>query len=113
MPGITGIIWKEPRLDGATVLDAMVECMVHERFYVSGTLLERALKVDAGWACLDGSYSDCLPVWNEAKDVCLILSGENFAEPPELAELVARGHVFNAENASALVHLYEDNGLDF
>ena len=66
-----------------------------------------------GWASLGGSFSDCLPVWNEAKDICLVFSGESFVEPFDLAELVARGHSFNRENASALVHLYEDKGLGF
>ena len=113
MPGITGIIWKETCRDNAAGLDAMVNCMAHERFYTSGTHLERGLGVEVGWACLDGSFSDCLPIWNEAKNVCLIFSGENVAEPSGLAELVAKGHLFNAENASAIVHLYEDKGLGF
>ncbi len=66
-----------------------------------------------GWACRGGSFSDCLPVWNEAKDVCLVFCGESFFEPSDLAQLVAKGHSFNPENASALVHLYEEKGLGF
>jgi asparagine synthase (glutamine-hydrolysing) len=54
-----------------------------------------------------------MPVWNETNDVCLIFSGENFADQSEIDHLRAQGHQFNPENATYLVHLYEEIGLKF
>jgi len=52
-------------------------------------------------------------VWNETRDVCLVFSGENFGDQSQIDELKAKGHRFNGENASYLVHLYEELGFDF
>ena len=52
-------------------------------------------------------------MWNEAENICLILTGENFADRANLDELKRKGHVFDEENASSLVHLYEEWGEDF
>src|SRR5947209_6886931 len=54
-----------------------------------------------------------MPVWNEKRDVCLVFSGEDFTDRSELEKLRARGHVFDLENASYLVHLYEEHGVKF
>jgi asparagine synthase (glutamine-hydrolysing) len=54
-----------------------------------------------------------MPVWNETKDVCVIFSGEDFTDPTEIGRLKAGGHECDSENASYLVHLYEEMGLKF
>jgi asparagine synthase (glutamine-hydrolysing) len=87
--------------------------MIHESFYKSFTIEDDKLGVYAGWVGIDGSFSDCMPVWNETHDACLIFSGENFTEGEVLSGLKTNGHGFEASNASYLIHLYEENGEGF
>jgi len=96
-----------------SAVDAMVKCMMHERFYTSGTYANEDLGLWTGWVCPKGTFSDCMPVWNERKDICLIFSGEDFADPAAIDALRANGHVFDRENASYLVHQYEEMGSGF
>jgi asparagine synthase (glutamine-hydrolysing) len=113
MPGIIGIIAKQSCQDNFTMLDSMVRCMMHERFYRSGTYVNARLGLWIGWICHDGSFSDCLPIWNEDKSVCLIFAGEVFAAQSDIERLRTDGHKFDSDNASYLVHLYEESGLKF
>jgi len=113
MPGIVGIIESAECRSEENALDSMIKCMFHEPFYESGTYVNRQLGLQIGWACHQSSFSDCMPVWNEKKDVCLIFFGEDFTDPDELKILKANGHNFDQENASYLVHLYEEKGIDF
>lgn len=91
----------------------MVDSMRHERFYSSGQLLEPRLELAVGWVCHQGSYSDCMPAWNEAHDVCLIFWGEHFGDPSEVQTLKAAGHSCSDSGATNLVHLYEEHGSRF
>jgi asparagine synthase (glutamine-hydrolysing) len=91
----------------------MVKCMMHRPFYRAGVSADQNLGLQCGWVCEAGSFADCLPVWNERRDVCLFFSGEEFAEQAELDRLRATGHDFDGRNASYLVHWYEEEGLSF
>ena len=91
MPGITGIIGKAPT-DRKAALGLLVKCMQHEPFYNFGSLLVDKLECAAGWVCHQGSFSDCMPAWNEARDICLVFWGEHFADASELQSLKAAGH---------------------
>jgi asparagine synthase (glutamine-hydrolysing) len=113
MPGITGIIGRKPRSENRAELEAMVASMTHEPFYTSGTLANERLGLWVGWTGFEGSFSDCMPVWNENKDVCLVFAGEEFTDAEQITTLRARGHLFDPENASYLVHLYEEKGPGF
>lgn len=113
MPGITGIIANSFSKAQADSLQVMVKRMMHEQFYSSGTYVNDWMGAGIGWACHRGSFSDCLPVWNETKDVCLFFSGEDHTDQPEIENLKASGHNFSPENASYLVHLYEQMGVKF
>ncbi len=113
MPGITGIVSNNGRFNGTPFLGQMSSCMKHEPFYSSGTYANERVGLWLGWTCHKGSFSDCLPVWNEKKDVCLIFSGEEFADEAEIQRLAARGHGFTREDASYLVHMYEEQGITF
>jgi asparagine synthase (glutamine-hydrolysing) len=87
--------------------------MLHESWYSSGTYSDEGLGLSVGWVSLPGSFADCMPMWNERRDVCLIFSGEEFADRADIESLRARGHVFEDGNASYLVHLYEESGFGF
>jgi asparagine synthase (glutamine-hydrolysing) len=113
MPGIVGIIGiGEPDRKGDT-LRQMVKCMMHEPSYTSGTYVNESLGLWLGWVSHGGSFSDCMPAWNETGDVCLIFSGEDFRDSAEITGLKVRGHEVDPENASYIVHLYEEMGLHF
>ena len=113
MPGIAGIIDFRSARENASAIGHMVKCMMHEPFYESGTYANEDLGLCVGWVNRAGSFADCLPVWNETNDICLIFYGEDFADRSEIAHLQARGHRFGAEDASYLVHLYEEIGPNF
>src|SRR6266566_1132074 len=113
MPGIAGIIGIRSAEEKAAALRQMLKCMMHEPFYTSGTYANERLGLCVGWVSRAGSFGDCMPVWNENNDVCLIFSGEDFSDRSELAHLRAREHQFDPENASYLVHLYEEFGSKF
>lgn len=113
MPGITGIISKTPREKNEENIGLMVDCMMHESFYSSGKYVNNELGIYAGWVCHEGSFSDCMPVWNEKKDLALIFFGENFTDRELFTQLKTKNHVFDKSNASYLIHMYEEKGLDF
>jgi asparagine synthase (glutamine-hydrolysing) len=113
MPGIAGIISKELNPGNRAELDSMIQCMLHEDFYKSGTFISEEGGVAVGWISHPGSFSDCMPVWNEAKNICLIFCGEDFQDSLEIDQLRIKGHRFDSTNASYLVHLYEEMGVEF
>ena len=114
MPGIVGIISKHgPSAEWRSLIQSMVECMTHEPFYVSDTYINEELGLWSGWTCHQGAFADCLPIWNERKDICLLFSGEDFADQADVDSLRTRGHDFDSNDASYLVHLYEEMGFGF
>lgn len=114
MPGIVGMIGKASPQERKAALAAMLKPMQHEPFYTSGCLQEDRLELGVGWTTHKGSFSDCLPIWNENHDICLIFWGDHFAEAAEFQELKAAGHACaDASTAAYLVHLYEEKGADF
>lgn len=90
----------------------MVDTQLHESFYTSGTWIDEPLGVYVGWTALQNSFSDGMPVSNERGDVNLVFSGEEYPEPGTAGQLRQQGHSLNADDASYLVHLYE-NDPDF
>jgi asparagine synthase (glutamine-hydrolysing) len=80
---------------------------------VDGRVHDARAGLWSGWACHKGSFADCLPIWNEKKDICLLFSGEDFVDQAKVDALRKRGHVFNSNDASYLVHLYEELGYGF
>src|SRR3989339_6259 len=113
MPGIAGIIGKSSVEENAIALRRMMKCLMHEQFYTTGTYINERVGLWVGWVDHVGSFSDCMPVWNEANNVCLIYSGENFTEKNITERLRSQGHKFDPRDASYLVHLYEENDGDF
>lgn len=113
MPGIFGIIRKTSHEKNKRDLDVMLQCMLHESFYSSGKYFNDQLGVYAGWICHKDSFCDCMPVWNEAKNILLIFFGENFTDSKVLNQLKVKNHEFDNSNASYLIHLYEEKGIDF
>src|SRR5438067_2443059 len=114
MPGIVGIINKDrASAECRCLVRSMVKCLIHGPFYTDGIYTNEKLGLWSGWACHKGSFADCLPIWNEEKDVCLLFSGEDFADQVEIDALRMRGHEFGSGDASYLVHQYEEMGCEF
>src|SRR6266446_6207600 len=114
MPGIAGIIThRRPSEECHSLVRGMVKCMMHEPFYTDGIYINKELGLWSGWVCHKGAFGDCLPIWNEKKDICLLFSGEDFADQAHIDALRIRGHEFGSEDASYLVHLYEEVGCAF
>jgi len=113
MPGIVGIISQRPSKHYSALVESMVKCLIHEPFYTDGTYVNEELGLWSGWACHQGAFGDCLPVWNEKKDICLLFSGEDFTDQADIDALRMRGHKFGSGDASYLVHLCEEMGCAF
>lgn len=60
-----------------------------------------------GFSAIENSFADCMPVFNETKDIVLFITGECFDDPEVKTGLRSRGHNFNKDDASYLVHRYE------
>ena len=113
MPGIAGIISNRLNPGNRAELDSMIRSLLHEDFYKFGTFISEEAGLAVGWVTHPGSFSDCMPVWNEEKNVCLIFTGEDYRDCSGLDRLRTGGHQFSAQNASYLVHQYEDLGCKF
>jgi asparagine synthase (glutamine-hydrolysing) len=113
MPGITGLISRRPPDVCRSLVAEMTGTMQHEKFHVSGSHSVPELGVFGGWTAMGGSALACQPVINERGDIALLLSGECFPDPDVRAGLKARGHQVGEQDASWLVHLYEERGDQF
>jgi asparagine synthase (glutamine-hydrolysing) len=87
--------------------------MMHEPFYVSGTYANEDMGLCVGWVSHAGSFSACMPLWNERRDVGLIFSGEDFMSLEEVRQCGGRGRDFGSGGAGYLIELYEAMGLRF
>ena len=113
MPGITGIINKFQNESSGQTIKSMVQPMMHESFYSSGTYHNEEMGIIAGWVCQKGTFSDCLPITNERKSIILLFSGEIFSDPNIISDLHLHGHEFLDGSAEYLVHLYEEDEENF
>jgi len=113
MPGIVGFIAAKGFANKTCVQSAMTESMMHEQFYTSGSLSVDSLGLSIGWVVHEGSYADCMPLWNESGDVCLVFTGEDYRDRSDIDRLLSEGHIFQPGNGSYLVHLYEESGDGF
>ncbi len=107
MPGIVGLITKLPSAKAECELHEMVKSLCHEPFYSSGTWIDSTQGVYVGWAARQGSFADGMPLHNEAGDVTLVFSGEEFPDPSVATGLRERGHKVAPDGASYLVPRYE------
>lgn len=88
MPGILGIIGTGPPGERSAQLDRMLASVKYDSAYEAGAWVSEPHGLWTGWTSHKGAFPDCMPLWNETKDICLIFSGEDFSGP---AEMRARG----------------------
>jgi asparagine synthase (glutamine-hydrolysing) len=113
MPGIAGILPKQTTGDEKRKLDRMIAPMIHENFYTTGTYVSINPNIYLGYTTIKGSFSDCMPVTNEKRDLVLLLTGEFYDDPDIITGLAYRGHKFQIGDASYLIHLFEEEGNNF
>jgi asparagine synthase (glutamine-hydrolysing) len=109
MPGIVALITKMPREQALPQLMRMVETLHHQSFYTAGIWLDEPMGVYLGWVARKGSFSDGMPVRNERGDIVLAFSGEEFPDAGTAQRLKERGHEFDGDGPSYLVHGYEED----
>lgn len=110
MPGITGIITKRAAGNEQEKVSAMLACMLHEPFYTKGTFQSPENGFFIGFSSMEKSFSDCMPIFNENRDVVLFVTGECYEDQPAIDALAKRRHRFEPGNASYLIHRYEEEG---
>ena len=108
MPGIVGIITKQPRAVAEDQLRQMLNTMLHESFYTSGVWSDPSLGVYVGWVARRSSFAAEMPIRNEREDITLVFSGEEFPKAGSRDTLRSKGHVVAADGPSYLVHRYEE-----
>jgi asparagine synthase (glutamine-hydrolysing) len=108
MPGIVGLITKQPRSWAVAQLRQMVATLRHHPTYQTGTWTDESLGVYIGWVERKDAFSNELPLQNERMDRILVFSGEEYPDPQTLNRLREHGHEFSHEGSSYLVHLSEE-----
>jgi asparagine synthase (glutamine-hydrolysing) len=83
MPGITGIIRREPYPGIERDLELMAGAMRHEKFYVSRDYVNRDLGLYIGWAAHPNTLGAYMPIVSQDKRVVLIITGEHFGSHDE------------------------------
>ena len=113
MPGLAGLITGLPKELCEEKLNLMVGAIRHEAFYNHGLYLDPEMFTHIGWTSHKRSFNDCMPIFNERRDIILFFAGEVFPDPDQIFELRRKGHEFTEGDASYLVHLYEEMGNNF
>jgi asparagine synthase (glutamine-hydrolysing) len=111
MPGIAGVFGAAP--SGSDETAQMAACMSHGLSFTSGSFGDRALGCHAATASHRESFSDGMPLWNAARDVCLLFSGEDFTDAAELSELRRKGRPAEVGVPGYLISMYEEYGPSF
>ncbi len=113
MPGIVCIIGQRSHPDHRKDLGLMVDVMNGESFYSSGTYVSEENGLYAGWTCLRGSFSDCMPVMNDRKDLVLFFYGEHHFDRRNGSAPHGGGGERSRYDARLVLRLYEEQGEGF
>ena len=109
MPGIAGVISRQPAHSCERMTAQMIASMQHEKFHVSGSYSAPELGAFVGWVSLEDSFADSQPIIGDRGDVILFLSGECFSDQNVHA---TPGQIVETD-ATWLVRRYEEKGDAF
>jgi asparagine synthase (glutamine-hydrolysing) len=113
MPGIVGIISQRLPVECQNLVQAMVDSMKHESFYVSGTYAAPEMGVYGGWVAHQQSFAAGQVFTNERKDISLLFAGECFSDSePHTNSNLAQGGDARFQ-PHWLIRLYEEEGERF
>jgi asparagine synthase (glutamine-hydrolysing) len=108
MPGIVGLITREPHRSAEQQLLQMLRAISHEAFYSTGTWVDQQLGVYIGWTSLKGSFCDGMPLVSPSGNVCLVFSGEEYSNSGSSREGQSLENG-DRMDASYLIRRYEQN----
>ncbi len=113
MPGLVGISKKQDNaLDTKQILGRMCQIMKHEDWYKIDTLLDGPIGI--GKIGLGILNPEPQPIFNEDKNLCIMMEGEIYDYQYLKKELISKGHTFLVNNDPEFVlHLYEEYRKDF
>ncbi len=78
MPGIVGIIRRQPYEGLDRDLGLMVESMRHKGYYVGDRYVNQEMGLHIGWLSHPRQLGECMPLVSHDKRVILIIVGEHF-----------------------------------
>src|SRR5438552_3708897 len=107
MPGIAGIIRREPYEAVKRDLSLMVESMRHKPYYVANQYVNEEIGLYAGWTSHPGSIVESMPLMSHDKHVILVIVGEHFAHPSRPFSSDGNGTL--NQGAKDLLRLYEES----
>lgn len=113
MPGITGILGAPADAEVTNSLAQMVTVMRREKYFACGEVRPEGMPAAVGWGVHQGGFADGNPYWNQTRDICLVVGGEDFPDDSDLADLRTKGHHFKGVDARHLLHWYEELGSAF
>jgi asparagine synthase (glutamine-hydrolysing) len=112
MCGIAGA-WTGDGAESRAVLEAMCERMVHRGPDDAGTQLDGACGIGMRRLSIIDLTTGHQPLSNEDGSIWIVLNGEIYNYRNLRGELEAHGHRFRtASDTEAIVHLYEEEGVD-
>ncbi len=106
MPGIAGIISRNPNEVINRDLGLMVESMRHEKDYVGSHFVNREMGLHVGWLCHQGSLGEYMPLMSQDRKIVLVILGEHFSHSGDLPPLGRNAR----EAGKELLRLYEESG---
>jgi asparagine synthase (glutamine-hydrolysing) len=114
MCGITGVLYHDParEVDRDTI-GRMNAAIRHRGPDSDGFYLRPQIALAMRRLAIVDLHTGDQPLSNETGDVWIVFNGEIYNAPALRAELEKRGHVFRTHtDTEAIVHLYEEHGVD-
>lgn len=110
MCGIAGKVDFAAPVD-ATVVERMCAAMEHRGPDSLGIWCDEGIALGMRRLAIIDLVAGDQPIFNEHRDVAVVMNGEIYNYQELRAELIAQGHVFtSASDTEVLVHLYEEHG---
>lgn len=113
MPGLTGIIKEQGNtLDIEQLLPKMCEIIKYEDWYKTDMYLDKTIGM--GRVSLGILNPETQPIFNEDKNLCIMMEGEIYDYIDLKEDLVSKGHIFLVNNdPEFILHFYEEYKSDF
>lgn len=107
MPGITGIIRREPYQGIRRDVELMTKAMRHESFYTGNQYADEDCGLYFGWQAHPDSLGSCMPLISRDKQLLIVIVGEHF--PGFCTVRTSNGMRLSEESEDNLLHLYEES----
>lgn len=113
MPGITGIIKNQGNtVDIEQLLSKMCQIIKYEDWYKTDTFLDNTIGM--GRVSQGILNPEVQPIFNEDKNLCIMMEGEIYDYVDLKNDLISKGHTFLVNNdPEFILHLYEEYKTDF